>query len=133
MHNSTQLDLDLERHLLAPFVPHGLQNTHTRVRDDLAIAQADKLTHQTTMKLLVALALAVQVSSSATDGPDILSDCEAENVSECAPLYDCTQFSGVCLVFDDCLVKPDDSLTEAECKAKNVGEPGNFATTRWCR
>ena len=39
------LDLDLERHLLAPFVPHGLQNTHTRIRDDLAIAQADKLTH----------------------------------------------------------------------------------------
>ena len=63
----------------------------------------------------------------------LLSDCEAENVSECAPLYDCTQFSGVCLVFDDCLVKPDDSLTEAECKAKNVGEPGSFATTRWCR
>ena len=66
----------------------------------------------------------------------LLGDCEAnetEDVSECAPLYDCTQFSGVCLVFDDCLVKPDDSLTEAECKAKNVGEPGNFATTRWCR
>ena len=66
----------------------------------------------------------------------LLGDCEAnetEDVSECAPLYDCTQFSGVCLVFDDCLVKTDDSLTEAECKAKNVGEPGNFATTRWCR
>ena len=60
-----------------------------------------------------------------------LYDCALRG--ECAPLYDCTQFSGVCLVFDDCLVKTDDSLTEAECKAKNVGEPGNFATTRWCR
>jgi len=66
-------------------------------------------------------------------------DCEEASLydcalrGECAPLYDCAELSSVCLVFDDCLVKPDDSLTEAECKAKNVGEPGNFATTRWCR
>ena len=87
------------------------------------------------MKLLVALALAVHVSSSATDGPDILSDCEAENVSECAPLYDCTQFSGVCLVFDkeSCLVNDDASLTEEACKDKNDENSGFVGgTAQWC-
>ena len=67
----------------------------------------------------------------------LLVDCETEveDVSECAPPYDCTQFSSVCLVFDkeSCLVNDDASLTEEECKNKNDGEPGSFATTRWCR
>ena len=55
--------------------------------------------HQQTMKLLVALALAVHVSSSAAD--------------DCAPLpdeWDCGQFSNMCKVFDKTL-----------CKVKNKG------------
>ena len=151
LHNSTQLDLDLERHLLAPFVPHGLQNTHARVRDDLAIAQADKLTRQTTMKLLVALALAVQVSSSATDGPDKQVQLPGEkpeppvsDQSACAPVgppfqdFDgtliCTQFSSVCLVFNKntCSVKPKGSFTQKDCLDKSDTSEFEAGTTEWC-
>ena len=65
-----------------------------------------------------------------------LYDCALAFVADCAPVFDCAEFSSVCLVFDkeSCLVNEDASvLTEEECEAKNVGEPGNFATTRWCR
>ena len=63
-----------------------------------------------------------------------LYDCALAFVSDCAPVYDCTQFSGVCLVFESCLVN-DSSLTEEECnlKNKNDGRPGGFDTARWCR
>ena len=63
-----------------------------------------------------------------------LYDCALAFVSECAPVYDCTQFSSVCLVFESCLVN-ESSLTEEECnlKNKNDGRPGGFDTARWCR
>jgi len=66
----------------------------------------------------------------------LLSDCEAENVSECAPVYDCAELSSVCQVFDkdSCLVNNDASLEQEECEAMNaVGEDIGFDTTRWCR
>ena len=64
-----------------------------------------------------------------------LYDCALAFVADCAPVFDCAEFSSVCLVFDkeSCLVNDDASLTEEECKNKNDGEPGSFATTRWCR
>ena len=65
----------------------------------------------------------------------LLGDCETEveDVSECAPAYDCTPFSSVCLEFDkeSCLVKVNVFLTEAECNLRNDGESG-FDTTQWC-
>ena len=68
----------------------------------------------------------------------LLDDCEAEveDVSECAPLYDCAPFSSVCLVFDkeSCLVNEDTSLTtKEECEAKNDEDSGFVGgTAQWC-
>ena len=49
--------------------------------------------------------------------------------------HDCTQFSGVCLVFDkeSCLVNDDASLTEEACKDKNDENSGFVGgTAQWC-
>ena len=64
-----------------------------------------------------------------------LYDCALAFVSECAPVYDCTQFSSVCLVFDkeSCLVNDDASLTEEACKDKNDENSGFVGgTAQWC-
>jgi hypothetical protein len=72
------------------------------------------------MKFLVALALAVHVSSSAAD--------------DCAPLpdeWDCGQFSNMCKVFDKTLCKVKNKgfiMTEAGCLA----EGGDFVDVKWC-
>ena len=62
-----------------------------------------------------------------------LYDCAL--AGECTPLYDCTQFSSVCLVFDkeSCLVNDDASLTEEECRDlfdPKSGFEGGMA--QWC-
>ena len=52
-----------------------------------------------------------------------------------APLYDCTQFSSVCLVFDkeSCLVNDDASLTEEECRDLFDAQSGfEGGMAQWC-
>ena len=74
------------------------------------------------MKFLVALALAVHVSSSAAD------DCAPEPPAE---QWDCSQFAKMCKVFDKtlCKVKNKGSImTEAGCLA----EGGDFVDVKWC-
>ena len=83
------------------------------------------------MKLLVALALAVHVSSSATDGPETQVQLPREKPD---PEPVTPQCLVMCQVFDkdSCFVNDDASLTEAECNLRN-DESGGFDTTRWCR
>ena len=75
------------------------------------------------MKLLVALALAVHVSSSAADDCAPLADDAAE--------WDCAQFSKMCKLFDKTLCKVKNKgfiMTEAGCLA----EGGDFVEVKWC-
>ena len=75
------------------------------------------------MKFLVALALAVHVSSSAADDCAPLSDDAAK--------WDCAQFSKMCRVFDKTLCKVKNKgfiMTEAGCLA----EGGDFVDVKWC-
>ena len=74
------------------------------------------------MKFLVALALAVHVSSSAAD------DCAPEPP---AAEWNCAQFSKMCKVFDKTLCKVKNKgfiMTEAGCLA----EGGDFVDVKWC-
>ena len=74
------------------------------------------------MKLLVALALAVHVSSSAAD------DCAPEPP---AAEWNCDQFAKMCKVFDKTLCKVKNKgfvMTEAGCLA----EGGDFVEVKWC-
>ena len=75
------------------------------------------------MKFLVALALAVHVSSSAADDCAPLADDAAE--------WDCGQFAKMCKVFDKTLCKFKNKgfiMTEAGCLA----EGGDFVDVKWC-
>ena len=75
------------------------------------------------MKFLVALALAVHVSSSAADDCAPLADDAAE--------WNCAQFAKMCKVFDKTLCKVKNKgfiMTEAGCLA----EGGDFIDVKWC-